>query len=67
MSHSKIELSENQQAPAKAMPEEFVIEKFDTKVTVTGQEENDAEAEAKSKVGTKTPFRGSNYNDTTTN
>jgi hypothetical protein len=68
MSHNKIELSENQQAPAKAQPEDFVIEKFDTKVSVTGQEENDAEAKEKlDKHDNKSPFRGSNYQSTTTN
>jgi hypothetical protein len=64
MSHNKIELSENQLAPAKAKPEDFKIERFDTKFSVTGQEENDAEAEAKSDEQFN---RGSNYLDTTTN
>jgi hypothetical protein len=65
MSHNKIELSENQLAPAKAKPEDFKIERFDTEVSVTGQESNDQEAEAKSYR--TNDDRGSNYNDTTTN
>ena len=63
MSHNKIEQSENQQAPAKAKPEDFTIEQYDTTVSVTGQESNDAEAEAKS-YRTQDD-RGSNYKDTT--
>ena len=61
MSHNKIEQSENQLAPAKAKPEDFKIEKYDTTVSVTGQESNEPEAEAKS-YRTKTD-RGSNYQD----
>ena len=60
MSHNRIELSENQTAPAKAKPEEFKIEQYDTTVSVTGQESNDAEAEAKYRPNGD---RGSNYLD----
>jgi hypothetical protein len=62
MSHNKIDLSENQQAPAKAKPEDFKIEQYDTTVSVTGQEDDDAEAAAKSSAMFD---RGSNYEDTT--
>ena len=64
MSHNKIELSENQLAPAKAKPEDFVILSGDTThEDVSGQRENDKEADAKSSEKFN---RGSNYNDTIT-
>jgi len=64
MSHNKIEQSENQLAPAKAKPEDFVIQKWNTTQSVTGAEEDDVEAAAKSNAMFD---RGSNYEDTTDN